>query len=148
MANLQHYIIGILIVSAFGLAIYTPLNELGGENYYNVPIEDLSNTFDKIDIILTDFNKSKTGLEGITTSKQENLAFFTGVADLFANGKDIIFGTTAGIIGTLGLGFDMLTDFTKIIGINFPDWLFSVLSAMLIVIIVFMAYKLLRGKTD
>ncbi len=146
MANIKHFIFGLLIVSGFVLAIYEPLKELGGSEVYNVPVQDLTNTFSKVDEIYQDFNKTKTGLEGITTSKQENLAFFTGVADLFGNTKDIIFGTTAGIAGSLTLGFDILKDFTLIIGGYFPDWLFPLLGAMLTVLVVMMAVRALRGK--
>ncbi len=145
--TLTNMIIGMLIVSGAGLTVYGMLGQLASASYYDVDVgQDYSATFDKIDEISKDFNQTKGGLERITTEKDSG--FFTGIADLFVGAKDLLFGTGAGITGSLGLGLTFVSDFTNSMSEFLPAWVELFLYAIVLVLVVGIIYRIFSGGKE
>lgn len=143
--NLKEYIIGILVISLGMLAITGFLNSLASVDYYNVDVVGGNNysIYNKVDRITEDFKNVQSNLSAIPAEKGD-AGFPTYTIGLFKNAKNILFGSTAGIIGALTLGVTMVTDIGA--NLDFPPSIIAAIVGMVTVLIVLMLFKILFGR--
>ena len=151
--RLKDYMLGMIIIGAFVLCISGFMNTLAND-YYGTDLEqDKYNitTFSKVNTIFNDWNKTAAALEQIKGTDEET-EYPDYLPKTFKRIKDIIFGSanavgsaTKGIVGTMTLGFTLITGIgADIIGI--PHWVINVLLAGITILIVLILTKVLTGR--
>ena len=141
--KLTSYIYGLLIVSVCILTVYGFLQDAAANEHYDLDVDTqylgLYNYSDKIS---ADFNRTTYDLQRISGDEDSNV--YEEVRDAIIVGKNIVLGGVSGFIGSITIGFDLLSITAQFLPV--PDYFLNIMVAFLIVAIFSIVFYIIVGR--